>query len=793
MNTNFALFSENLDYALGWMVIHSLWQAMAIALVMGIAMIVLRKKPAKLRYWVANAALLMVFLAAVATFAYYYDFSKKSGEVRFIPENTLVTTASGLQIAQPVETKEVAKSALSWDNFKDYFNQHIPLIVLVWVMGVALFILKLLGGISYCYYLRSRLNFPADEYWVETLDKLKDKVGVKQSIELVESALTRTPMVVGHLKPMILFPIGAINKLSPTEVEAILAHEIAHVMRKDFIFNIIQSVIEALFYYHPAVWLISNTIRNERENCCDDVAIEICGNSMNYAKALVTVQEMAYYPMYQPALAFAGNRKNQLLYRVQRILNQPQNKTNALEKLIATCMLVVVMMGLSFGEKSFANNIFNENTPPSVSGANLTATTPENPVSAVMPVSPKEAATFYLYFKDRIDSLKVPDDVPSGKYEYKDNIQDAELTVRNHYVVALKVNNIDLKDEQLPNYKRLIDKIIRNKKPTAQTGNPLVDKAFDEAGISFSQNGMRMDNEKAHLSVDDNGFQLNGVDESGQTYNLSIDKNGMRSSGLNTAKQKDPYNTLRFKAENGFSYVVFDLNGEKIWKCYENERLLGDLVMKNNSVKYEGREATSAELLSFGLVKYNNALNPKTGAFQIVSKDINGRAEFPEDTKAFRARLETRLKALSDKGLALKRSKGIDVFPQINPTLNDAGRDLRKNTATLDDLRNTERKLDWVETYIENKEDHADDKGDNDENKDDLQKQIDELKQDIKELRQEIKECDCTTNFDFRKGLMERLGRLFPVAKAQNQQVFHAFELRFLEIKTEWERGECDD
>jgi beta-lactamase regulating signal transducer with metallopeptidase domain len=735
MKSNFTCFSETFDYALGWTVIHSLWQAMAIAILMGIALIVLRKKTAKLRYWVANTALLTVLLAAITTFAYYYDFSKEPPKVQFIPETISQTAGSPVTEIENPKSK-ILHSTLTLDGFKDYFNQHIPLIVLVWIMGVALFILKLLGGVSYCYYLRSRLNFPADEYWLETLDRLKSKVGVKQSIELVESALTRTPLVVGYMKPMILFPIGAINKLSPTEVEAILAHEIAHVLRKDFIFNILQSVIEALFYYHPAVWVISSAIRNERENCCDDVAIDICGNSMDYAKALVTVQEMAYYPMYQPAMAFAGNRKNQLLFRVQRILNQPQNKTNVMEKLIATCMLVVVMMGLSFGEKSFANNnAHKNNTPPSVSEAILPPTNAESPTP---PVSPNEMATFYLYFPEKIDSLKVQEGIENGTYQYEDNTQSAQLTVKNNYIVALKVNNINLNDEQLPNYKRLIDKILRTQQPDQEGRNPIADKAFHDAGITFHDEAMKMQNDKANMSVDKNGFHLNTRDGKGQSFTMSADENGFQMSAIDDdgkpVKMHIDKNGVNIHAKNNATYIKdgivmnFDENGEK-WlvkpekngiNYIEHFNKQGQLIEKikaqNDKVYINDREATIEELRQRGWFKNKKGLQ-KIGGYQNIQ------------------------------------------------SLNEGGDKLNDN------------------------------KNDNQEDldKDDLQSQIEELRNDVKELRQEIKECDCTTNFDFRKGLIERLDRLFPAYKAQNQQVFNAFQVRFMEIKNEWERGDCDE
>ena len=531
MKPNFACFSQNLDYALGWMVIHSLWQAIAIALIMGIVMIVLRKQPARVRYWVANASLLLVLLSAMATFIHYYDFTKEASAMRFIPDGT-PSVFLNETVNPTLESPTVDNSgSLSLATFKSYFNEHIPLIVMIWAMGVALFILKLLGGISYCYYLRSRLNFPADEYWIETLDALKNKVGVKQSIELVESALTRTPMVVGIMKPMILFPIGAINRLSPTEVEAILAHEIAHVLRKDYIFNIIQSVIEALFYFHPAVWWISSIIRNERENCCDDVAIEICGSSMNYAKALVTVQEMAYYPMYQPALAFAGNRKNQLLFRVQRILNQPQNKTNVMEKLIATCLLVVMMVVLSFGD----NNINNNNLLSENNSANNSANTEgvtnfiENPTDSGIP---SEAASLFLKYKvnGELDSFPLQKEAKNGTYNYEDNTQKVRLTVLDNMVTSFNINDVEMAKSDISKFEKLINKIITS--DSKQNISERTNEGMLATTMPADRNGLYMNSDKAKLSVDDKGLHMNAVDDNGQSFNLSVDENGFNMNGV---------------------------------------------------------------------------------------------------------------------------------------------------------------------------------------------------------------------------------------------------------------------
>jgi beta-lactamase regulating signal transducer with metallopeptidase domain len=373
MQNILSFFNQNLNYAIGWTVIHSLWQATAAAILSGIVMIILRKKTAQTRYIIHNVALFSVLIAAVVTFNIYYQES-----ALVVAKESLVANANlqstGMSTIELIDNQIItsekmtttlplpilSESTISMAGMKVYFNEHIYFVVLIWLLGVGLFILKLLGGISYVYYLRSQHNFSVDEYWLDMVDNLSRKVNIKRNIALVESALVRSPVVVGYLKPMILFPISAINRLNPNEVEAILAHEIAHVMRHDYVFNIIQSVIEALFYFNPAVWWISANIRAERENCCDDVAIALCGNSLTYAKSLVVVQEMQYYSAAF-AMGFAGQRQNQLLLRIQRVLNQSNNKSNVMEKFIATCLIIFGIVCLSYGgPKEMLPNLFDK-------------------------------------------------------------------------------------------------------------------------------------------------------------------------------------------------------------------------------------------------------------------------------------------------------------------------------------------------------------------------------------------------------------------------------------------------
>ena len=384
----FSLFDRQLEYALGWMVLHSLWQGMLIALVTGVVLIALRHRSAQERYLIANFGLFAVLLAAGFTFYSYYvtttpgDDWMASSREWISPDGQFNEAYLDQLIEQeiepgaPVEAEaefilppmppmapespmpEIANAntGFNWQAIQVYFNQNLPLIVGLWLLGVAIFLLRMLSSVSYVYYLKGRMNFPADEYWLDLLDNMIRKIGLDKAVTLVESALVRSPQVVGYLKPMVLFPLGMINRLPAAEVEAILAHELAHIIRHDHLLNVLQGFVETLFYYHPGVWWISAQIRTERESACDDLAIHLTGDALTYAQALVTVQEMGFVPL-SPALAFAGQQKSQLMLRLQRILHIKSPTTNTMEKMLTVILVAGTFSGLGW-IKSFTHNTY---------------------------------------------------------------------------------------------------------------------------------------------------------------------------------------------------------------------------------------------------------------------------------------------------------------------------------------------------------------------------------------------------------------------------------------------------
>ncbi|WP_339911355.1 M56 family metallopeptidase, partial [Symmachiella dynata] len=164
--------------------------------------------------------------------------------------------------------------------------------------------------------LRVRQTTPVNDAARAAFERVCHRMGLKRPVELLQSALVSVPTVIGCLRPVILLPASSLMGLDTRELEAILAHELAHVRRHDNLVNILQSIVEILLFFHPAVWWLSRRIRIERENCCDDMAAGIVGNKVAYARVLARIAELGSQPVGLAASANGGD----LLARVRRLL-----------------------------------------------------------------------------------------------------------------------------------------------------------------------------------------------------------------------------------------------------------------------------------------------------------------------------------------------------------------------------------------------------------------------------------------------------------------------------------------
>lgn len=302
------LISSNTAEALGWTILHSLWQATLVGILLMLLLKLMKNGTSTQRYFISLAALSMVVVMALVTFFTIYR-----------PLAPIAST--GLSEAIWLDIATLQASEKTWEDYISlafsFANSYSPQISLLWIIGVVILSIRFLINLIYIHQLKTYKVKPASMEWEGRLKAIAQKINIHRQIKLVESALVEVPTVVGWLKPAILFPLGMFTALPPYEIESILAHELAHIRRNDFIINILQSVIEILFFYHPAVWFISKQIESERENCCDDIAVAVAGDSLTYIKALTHLATLKINHL-SPALAITG-KNGGLLQRVNRI------------------------------------------------------------------------------------------------------------------------------------------------------------------------------------------------------------------------------------------------------------------------------------------------------------------------------------------------------------------------------------------------------------------------------------------------------------------------------------------
>ena len=164
--------------------------------------------------------------------------------------------------------------------------------------------------------LRRRALAPVPEAVTARAADLARRLSLSRAVRVVQSAGVQVPAVVGWLRPVVLLPVSALTGLSPAQLDAVLAHELAHVRRHDFAVNLLQTAAEVLLFYHPASWWISRRIRAEREHCCDDIAVSLCGDRVVYATALADLETLRG----RETLALAAT-DGPLLQRVRRLLS----------------------------------------------------------------------------------------------------------------------------------------------------------------------------------------------------------------------------------------------------------------------------------------------------------------------------------------------------------------------------------------------------------------------------------------------------------------------------------------
>jgi beta-lactamase regulating signal transducer with metallopeptidase domain len=464
MNILSELLNDNIIKALGWNIFNILWQGFIIAIILSLVLRILKGKSSQLRYLISMISLLLIMGFSIFNFINNYD-KNTSNSISYIDNNQ--ANESNLLLIDFNDIK-INKSSIELITlFKDRLisvDKYFPLIVNVWILGVFIFILKFVLSFFYTCRLRKINTKNISEEWLDKFLKLQEQLRINRTVSYIESQLVKIPLVLGYLKPVVVIPVELLSGMPLNQIEAVIAHELAHIRRNDYIFNVFQTIIETLFFFHPAIWYISSQIRKERENCCDDMALTVCEGSLVYAKALVSVQEFTLNRHYS-AVAFSG-RKKHLLNRIKRMIMKQKVKSNISDKIIAALIILSSVIALSFTYKANTANSISE----SVFKTDINR--PVESLTAKLPIS--EA----IKLKDVQELKAVEQDTVKKKKHHHEGIdienntvtktfrddtgkkKEMEFTLDNGTVTKLLINGKEIPKNDYDKYQPEIDETI---------------------------------------------------------------------------------------------------------------------------------------------------------------------------------------------------------------------------------------------------------------------------------------------------------------------------------------------
>jgi beta-lactamase regulating signal transducer with metallopeptidase domain len=335
-----------------------------------------------------------------------------------------------------------------------------PWALSAWFAGVLFLSIRFLGGLAAARRLTRRGTRPATPVWQEALAGIAARLSIARPVRLLESAVVGVPTAIGAFRPVILFPATVFLGLPTRGLEALLAHELAHVRRHDYLVNLLQTVVETLLFYHPAVWWVSARVRTEREQCCDDLAIAATGDPRTYARALMRLEEMRGAA---PALAVAAGGGN-LWKRILRLLTQTpvavEGPSGWLAGAVALAMLVVLGAAAGVGhENAWAKDSIAAPEPDTVVHAFVAPVDRAEPAKAAVGPDERPAAELpesavdpeepgIAQAAEEAEEVEVPEapepPAPSVPAEVRALTDDELLAFRRHGVTPEFVRSIAL-------------------------------------------------------------------------------------------------------------------------------------------------------------------------------------------------------------------------------------------------------------------------------------------------------------------------------------------------------------
>lgn len=530
----------NFGNALGWSIIHSIWQASIWYILYSLYILMQPSLSAKNKHNAAFGTQISIFISFIFTFIYFYRS----------PEQVL-----DLRTINPEELKNLMIIGTQ-EGFK--LENLLPYVVVGYVFGFLVQVILLFNSLIKLRILKYKGLDSIPENWKGIYSTAKTKLKVTKSVGLYLSNKISVPITLGHIKPFILFPLAYANKMEPAQIEAILLHELAHVKRHDYLFNLLKVGIETILFFNPFVWALSKVMEKEREHACDDMVVAHISTPISYAQALVELEElrMSLHPVL--TMAATGNRKH-LFKRIKRITKMETNYKNVRPQLMAVILSGIALLLLAIiipinkttaQEKEIKTSEINNNSEVIIEqvGEEINLIEP----AVKVPPTPKEPVK--IAYKGSV--VKDTSELPLEVRNTLRSIESNSKKIQEYYnspewkaqVAKISENSLKMKEKfDSPKWKKMIKDMEENGKKMS---------AYFESS-AWKQQVANIEKEAGQVEKYFNSpewkQQVKKMEESGKevaSYFESADwKDQMAKIEKETAKVQDHFNSAEWKEQ----------------------------------------------------------------------------------------------------------------------------------------------------------------------------------------------------------------------------------------------------
>jgi len=460
--------------AICWTLIHSLWQGLLFMGMAAMVMMLTVKSRPSVRYNILSIQFLLFIATAVATF--FRAWNMQGAGNGLTPAEQGTSLPSSGEISPVIFT---GAGAGGKDQFlqavTDFLSAHASLIATIWLIVLSLKIVQIITTLIYTQHIRNNKVQEPAAHWNDLIVQRCGQLRISRPVRLLESGMMKIPAVFGHLKPVIFVPLGMLANLPPRQVEAILMHELAHIQRSDYLMNLLQNIAESVFFFNPAVRWMASLIREERENCCDDMAIGLTQDKTEFVGSLIRFRTLSVFDHSKYLTAFPGSR-NQLLNRVTRIVDNKNKTLNPMENIfLAASLMLCGFLTVAFSKN---NEIppakpvqpAESAIPASVSGTTATII-PLKPIAAtpalagdtlpkgkkVSPVSGQSAISDVVIISNMSEGVTGQNGKETTVAQVRDDTY--KIVKVNGSVVSIYVNGAAIPQNKMGDYKGAINKI----------------------------------------------------------------------------------------------------------------------------------------------------------------------------------------------------------------------------------------------------------------------------------------------------------------------------------------------